>query len=134
VIAVDSSVAIAAFSSWHEHHGEAVRVFERGPRLIAHVAFETYSVLTRLPPPHRADPSLVLTFLEEGFRAPFLLLPVGEQHRLLATCTRLGLTGGAAYDALIAATALRAGASLVSLDRRALATYQAVGVGFELLA
>jgi predicted nucleic acid-binding protein len=44
------------------------------------------------------------------------------------------LTGGAAYDALIAATALRAGASLVSLDRRALATYQTVGVGFELLA
>lgn len=134
MIAVDSSVVVAAFSSWHEHHSEAVRVFDREPRMIAHVAFETYSVLTRLPPPHRADPALVLTFLEEGFPASFLLLPVGEQRRLLATCSRLGLTGGATYDALIAATALRAGASLVSLDRRALPTYRAVGVGFELLA
>ena len=44
------------------------------PRLIAHAAIESYSVLTRLPPPHRAHPSIVHAFITERFTEPFLTL------------------------------------------------------------
>ena len=64
--AVDSSVVIAAFATWHEHHGIAEATASR-PRLIAHAAIESYSVLTRLPPPHRAHPSIAHTFITERF-------------------------------------------------------------------
>jgi hypothetical protein len=49
VKAVDSSVVIAAFATWHEHHGIARTAMVSRPRLIAYAAIESYSVLTRLP-------------------------------------------------------------------------------------
>ena len=45
--AVDSSVVIAAFASWHEHHQIARKAMTARPRLIAPAAVESYSVLTR---------------------------------------------------------------------------------------
>lgn len=53
MIAPDTSVLVAGFATWHEGHEAAVRALNRGVHLIAHAAVETYSVLTRLPPPHR---------------------------------------------------------------------------------
>lgn len=47
--------------------------------------------------------------------------------------TRKGLAGGAIYVALVAATALHARATLLTRDRRAAATYEAVGADFELI-
>jgi len=44
------------------------------------------------------------------------------------------LIGGARYDALIAETAKRAGAQLLTRDRRALSTYEKIGVRYELVA
>lgn len=44
-----------------------------------------------------------------------------------------GVTGGAAYDALVATTASEAGALLLSRDRRAAATYDALAAPYELL-
>jgi predicted nucleic acid-binding protein len=41
--------------------------------------------------------------------------------------------GGAIYDALVAATAQEAGARLVSRDRRAARTYEAIGARYELI-
>jgi hypothetical protein len=60
---------VAAFASWHEHHAIARKAMTGGPRLVAHAAVESYSVLTRLPPPHRAQPSIVHTFITERFTA-----------------------------------------------------------------
>lgn len=61
VIAADTSVVVAALVSWHERHRPARRPLEREEvRLIGQVALETYAVLTRLRPPHRA-PALVVT-------------------------------------------------------------------------
>jgi len=125
VIALDTSVVVAAFASWHEHHAAALRSVSKGARLIGHVAGETYAVLTRLPAPHRAPPGLVAEFLTRSFPGPWLVLPSRHHRRLVAECARLGITGGGIYDALIAATALHAGATLVSLDRRALPVYGA---------
>jgi predicted nucleic acid-binding protein len=131
VIAVDTSVVVAAFASWHEAHRSAVAALAREPRLPAHVLLESYSVLTRLPPPHRAPADVVSSFLAERFPQALLTLP-GKAHRaLLKHALRSGVTGGAIYDALIAATARHAGATLLTRDRRALPVYESVGVEFE---
>lgn len=131
--AVDSSVVIAAFASWHEYHGVARKAMSGRPRLVAHAAIESYSVLTRLPPPHRAHQSIVHTFITERFTEPFLTLSETGYQELLATLAAGQILGGPAYDALIACTAAEHQATLLSLDQRAIATYQAVGVTVEQL-
>lgn len=134
MIAADTSVVVAAFASWHEGHDAALGALRGGARLPAHVLLESFSVLTRLPPPHRAAAPLVESFLAERFPAAPLTLP-GHAHRaLLGTAVAAGLTGGAIYDALIAATARHSGATLLTRDRRAAATYERVGVRYEMLA
>jgi predicted nucleic acid-binding protein len=132
--AVDTSVVVAAFASWHEHHVVARKAMASRPRLVAHAAVESYSVLTRLPPPHRAQPSIVHTFLTERFTDPFLTLSETGYQELLATVAASRILGGPAYDALIAFTAAEHQATLMSLDRRAAATYEAVGATVEQLA
>ena len=131
--AVDSSVVVAAFATWHEHHAIASGAMAGRPRLVAHAAVEAYSVLTRLPPPHRAHPSIVHTFITERFSEPFLVLSETGYQELLAAVAAGQILGGPAYDALIAFTAAKHQATLLSLDRRAVATYEAVGASVEQL-
>jgi predicted nucleic acid-binding protein len=133
VKAVDSSVVIAAFASWHEHHAIARNAMAARPRLIAHAAVESYSVLTRLPPPHRASPEIVHAFITGRFTEPFLVLSETGYQELLATVGAGQILGGPAYDALIACTAAEHGATLLSLAQRAAATYQTVGTQVEQL-
>ena len=132
--AVDSSLVIAAFATWHEHHAIARTVMARRPRLIAHAAIESYSVLTRLPAPHRAHPSIVHAFITERFTEPFLTLSETGYQELLATLAAGQILGGPAYDALIAFTAAEHQATLLSLDQRATPTYEALGATVEQLA
>jgi predicted nucleic acid-binding protein len=100
--------------------------------LSTHVLLETYSVLTRLPAPHRLSPAVVLDALTAVSGRPLELAP----DRYLTTITSLsaaGVKGGAVYDGIIAATALQHERVLLTLDRRALPTYQAVGVDVRFL-
>jgi predicted nucleic acid-binding protein len=131
--AVDSSVVVAAFATWHEHHALARKAMSSRPRLVAHAAVESYSVLTRLPPPHRAHPSIVHAFLTERFAEPFLTLSETGYQELLAVVAAGQILGGPAYDALIALTAAEHEATLLSLDQRAAVTYAAVGASVEQL-
>lgn len=131
--AVDTSVAVAAFASWHESHEAARRAIDRGARLIEHCALETYSVLTRLPPPHRTTGALVREFLEARFPDPFLRLGEGAYREFILGLDDHGVSGGSAYDALIAATAAGCSAELVTCDRRALAIYERYAVRTHLL-
>lgn len=133
MIAADTSVVIAAFASWHEGHNAAIAALGRRPRLPGHVALETYSVLTRLPPPHRAAPQLVEAFLEARFPDPPLALPGQAQVALVRTAVEVGIAGGAIYDALVAATARRAGATLLTRDRRAIPVYELIGANYEIV-
>ncbi|QSB12979.1 type II toxin-antitoxin system VapC family toxin [Natronosporangium hydrolyticum] len=132
MIAVDSSVAIAGFASWHEQHASARKVLARSPRLVAHAALETYSVLTRLPPPHRAQADLVRAFLTSRFPGHLLSLPDNQYRELLDLLAERQILGGRVYDALIGMTAAAHEATLVSFDRRAALMYEAVGVNVEL--
>ena len=133
MIAVDTSVVIAGFASWHEGHRPAATVLSREPRVPAHVLVETYSVLTRLPPPHRASSAIVTAFLAQQFRQAPLTLASRGWLRLLDRAAELGVTGGAVYDALVAETARHAGATLLTRDRRAVAVYEKIGATYELV-
>ena len=134
MIAVDSSVVVASFGAWHEHHDAARAVLADGPCLPAHAGLEAYSVLTRLPEPFRAEPATVADFLARTFTGPRLVLDAVEQAALPARLAGRGISGGAVYDALIAVTAAAAGAELCTLDRRALENYQRCDVPARLLA
>lgn len=136
MIAVDTSVAVAAFASWHVGHRAALAAMadESDPRLPAHVALECFSVLTRLPPPHRARPELVTAFLRRRFPAQPLALPAARQRELIDEAVSVGIAGGAVYDALVGATARHADALLLSRDRRAARTYELLGVRYRLVA
>jgi len=69
----DTSCLIAAVCAWHEHHEASANEIEN--RLAARVKMivaasaliEAYSVLTRLPPPHRLSPNTALTLLDSSF-------------------------------------------------------------------
>ena len=131
--AADTSLVVAAFASWHESHEAARRALDEGLRLIEHCALETYSVLTRLPPPHRAAGPVVRDFLETRFSQPFLRLSAPAYKNFILGLPDHEVTGGAAYDALVAATAAGCGAELVTCDRRALPVYERYGVRTRLL-
>lgn len=132
--AADTSVVIAAFASWHEHHESARRALDGGLRLIEHCALETYSVLTRLPPPHRSPGNVVCEFIRSRFPEPFLRLSAPGYRAFVLGLPANEVTGGAAYDALVAATAAEFKAELLSCDRRAAAVYDSYGTRFRLLA
>jgi predicted nucleic acid-binding protein len=133
VTLVDTSVTVAAFATWHAQHDLADEVLSAGADLVAHCALETFSVLTRLPPPHRAPPHLVRDFLSARFRQPYVGLEPGAYRALIPRLVELGVSGGAVYDALVAATAAAAGDRLVSCDHRAAQTYERFGIDYRLL-
>jgi len=135
VIVVDTSVAVAAALAWHESHGAARAALPRAKTpLLAQVAIETYSVLTRLPPPQRVPTPVARDYLAENFRLPSLALRPDGYSELLEIAVEQGLAGGAVYDAVVAATAKQVGATLLTLDRRALPTYRAFEVDHRLVA
>jgi predicted nucleic acid-binding protein len=102
-------------------------------RLVEHCALEAYSVLTRLPAPHRAPADLVRDFLAARFDAPFLRLDASAYREFLLRLPDHGISGGASYDALVAATVARHGAELVTCDRRAVPVYERYGVRVRLV-
>jgi len=131
--AVDTSVLVAAFASWHQDHSLAVEELARKPKMIAHSMVETFSVLTRLPEPQRAEPAMVVEFFERNFRDDPLSLGSSHARLVPSKLAAMGVVGGASYDGLIALTALAGDATLVSLDQRAAPVYRRCGVTFEIL-
>ncbi len=81
---------------------------------------EAYSVMTRLPSPHRLAPADALDLLAGSFehRADVVSLGGTESWRFLHEAASMGVAGGRAYDALILRCAQKAGATvLITLDR-----------------
>ena len=132
--AADTSLAVAAFATWHEKHGIARRALDGGLRLIEHCAFETYSVLTRLPPRHRAPAELMRDYVVAGCNQPFLRLGEQAYRDFIFGLVDHEVSSGAAYDALTAATAAASGAELLTCDRRAVPVYERYGVQVKLVA
>ncbi len=132
-VAVDTSVVVAGLLVDHSQHALARPVLASSPAIPAHVAFESYSVLTRMPLPGRLSAAVAGRLLGQAFAGRLVSLSAPEMEVLLAELPRLGIVGGAVYDAVVAATALAHGLTLRSLDRRAAPTYDAVKVTYELI-
>lgn len=77
---------------------------------------------------------VVRVWLEDTFSDRWLGLSPRALRLALGRLEELGVFGGATYDGLIAMTAAAEGATLVTLDKRALRTYSLVGVDVEVVA
>ena len=124
-------MVVAAFASWHAFHQAALAVLDRQPALPVQAALEAYSVLTRLPAPHRAPADIVRDFIDGNFGDAILALAPDRFGGFLSEMANRGIVGGATYDALIAVTARDVGRELVTCDARARQTYQRLGVSVE---
>ena len=128
---VDTSVAVALTVADHEHHDATFEALEgRRLGLAGHAAFETFSVLTRLPAPARRTPATVARLLATTIpHSRFLGAQAGRS--LFERLDAVGIAGGSVYDALVGAVAVEHGLRLVSRDRRAFETYRALGIEVE---
>ncbi len=130
---VDTSVAIALVVADHAHHDTTYRAIgSRRLGLAGHAAFETFSVLTRLPPPARRTPASAARVITANFPAT-RFLSARATADLLSRLSSEGMTGGAVYDALVGATAVEHRLTLATRDHRALDTYRALGVDIEVI-
>ncbi|MGF1646881.1 MAG: type II toxin-antitoxin system VapC family toxin [Kineosporiaceae bacterium] len=128
VLLLDTSAAVALVLPDHEFH-DAVRRAVQGHvlGLAGHAAFETYSILTRLPPPARLTPESAAALVVRNFPASEYL-GAADQADAIAEMAAAGISGGSVYDALVGSCAAQAGHPLLSCDRRARDTYRATGV------
>ena len=132
-VLVDSSVAIPLVVVDHEHHRLARRaVSRRRLGLAGHAAFETFSVLTRLPTPARRPPAVVAEVLRASFPGT-LFLGADDAASLFRRLAELGIAGGAVFDALVGAVAVARDLPLVTRDVRALDVYRALDADVEVI-
>ena len=120
VTALDTSVIVAGLLSWHRDHEAASRaiggVITDGQVVVpAHALLEAYSVMTRLPAPHRIALSDASALLLETFEdsATLAQIAAGEIFGFVRSLATEGIAGGAVYDAAILEAARRAGATRI---------------------
>jgi predicted nucleic acid-binding protein len=127
-VAIDTSVAVPLLVRSHHDHAAVVRWWSgQEVALTGHALVETYSVLTRLPGDARLAPADAARLMSARFSSPLMLNSL-RSRKLPDTLSRLGIAGGAVYDALVALAAKEHGAALATRDARARGTYDAVGV------
>ncbi len=90
-------------------------------------------MLTRLPPPQRVPALVAREYVARAFSFPPLVLPARSYADVLDFAAAEGISGGAVYDAIVAATAVEAGATLLTRDRRALGVYEQLNVSYQLI-
>lgn len=126
MIALDSSVMVAALLRSDERHEKALRAVQRalqspaGVVIPVHAICETFSVITRVPVPLRTDPPEALVALRDTFGAVRLVpLSARSLWPLLEHLADADLGGGLTYDAIILRAAEDAGATaLLTLNPR----------------
>ena len=127
MIAADSSVLVPALMESHEFHAACHESAGLIDAAIGHALVEAYAVLTRLPQPYTVPPVQAAAAVRT-YATNTLVLPGDEVANALDRFGTRRVAGGASYDALIAATASRYGATLLTRDERAAAVYELVGV------
>ncbi|KRF19975.1 hypothetical protein ASG90_19810 [Nocardioides sp. Soil797] len=131
--ACDSSILVPALISWHpEHRTSRAALRDDVDSVPAHVLVECFSVLTRLPAPHRISAGNAAEALASiGLKS--ITLPASRYSSIVSTLGRSGIAGGAVYDALVAETARHHDHLLLTRDRRARPTYDVMGVSYTLI-
>lgn len=120
-------MAVPLLLTGHRKHGRMMAWWDgREAALSGHAAVETYSVLTRLPGDARVASADAVRLMDDRFAPPLLLSTKGTRG-LANRLARLGITGGAVYDALVGLAAAEHDVELATRDGRARTTYEAVG-------
>jgi predicted nucleic acid-binding protein len=128
---VDTSVAVAALDAAHAAHRACASVVRaRRPAFAGHAAWETFSVLTRMPGQLAVDATTALGVMERTFPAVRWLEPA-DADALLMKLGAIGIVGGGIYDALVGEAARANGCRLLTRDLRARRTYDLLGVDYE---
>ena len=98
--------------------------------LAGHAWFETFSVLTRLPPGLRRSPADVIRLLARNFPESAFLSEQASAD-LGRELVELGVSGGAVFDSRVGAVARQHHQPLLSSDARARPVYEALRVALE---
>ena len=123
----DTSVLVASLVRSHTMHARAGSWHRKAMRgeleflVSAHTLAELYSVLTSLPLRPRIQPPVALALVERNVRKPATVVFLDGQDYadVLGEVARLGLTGGAVYDAVIVHAARKGGADrLLTFNER----------------
>ena len=131
--AVDTSVAVPALDAGHAAHPECLgAVRSLRPALAGHAAFEVHSVLTRMPGGLALDAPAAADLVARVF-PEVAWLSAAQSTGLLRRLGRAGVSGRAVYDALVAEAARTHGRTLLTRDRRAVPTYELLGVTHRLV-
>jgi len=114
----DTSALVPVFIPGHEHHQRSLAAFSAVDLscgyCAAHCLAEVYATLTRLPGKYRAAPEqaiLCLEAIEE--RLNVVALEVAEYISAIREAAGIGIQGGALYDALLGACAVKAKADIL---------------------
>ncbi len=125
--AVDTSLVIAFLLSWHEHHEASFKALDKTLEAEGKVFLpvpalvEAYSVLTRLPAPHRLNPGDALSLLRGRLETASTLVDFEARSAwlFLEGLAQRHTAGGAVYDAQIVQCAQEARADrLLTLNLR----------------
>ncbi|REJ06394.1 type II toxin-antitoxin system VapC family toxin [Microbacterium bovistercoris] len=124
---LDTSAAIALLDEDHPAHGAITDICTGATlRLSGHALVETYSVLTRLPRPDRVSAAEAARAITVEFPGS-VALPAEAALTAVSEFEASGIAAGAVYGGLVGLAAKHAGITLLTHDRRALATYAALG-------
>jgi predicted nucleic acid-binding protein len=120
-IGVDTSVIVAAVHANHPRNNETVQwlnsAFDRHEIVIAHHSvLESYAVLTRLPGQYRLSATEAWTVLTETVKKNTSLAKFSGSWiwSIVDTMAQIPVSGGAAYDFLIARTLIKAGVDCIA--------------------
>ncbi|MFZ0216874.1 MAG: PIN domain-containing protein [Candidatus Dormiibacterota bacterium] len=125
---------VAVLGAWHEHHEVAAQELDGVTSLPGHALLESYSVLTRLPGGLAVPARIAARELTARFAGEPLHLSPGDRAGLLRRLADAGVLGGACYDGLVALEAAAHGYVLLTLDRRAIRTYERLGIHTRVIA
>jgi len=111
----DSSVLVPALLPDHVHHARSFAAFaaatSRNAGCAAHSLAEVYATLTRYPGKQRLSAEYGGLLVQEIEHRLALVWLDGDEYRAaIRRIATMGIVGGAVYDALVAACALKAGA------------------------
>jgi len=120
-VGLDTSVVVPLLAAEHASHEKTRREVERLRQQQAsivvapHALLESYSVLTRMPPPYRFSPEAAEQLLRDNFAdgAEVPGLAPESLWNWLQEFALKGISGGSIYDAVIARSTFEAGAGVL---------------------
>jgi predicted nucleic acid-binding protein len=110
----DTSFLVAAILVKHPHHSycwrylEKVKTGEIAGIVATHTLAKLFSVLSSFPSQPRLSPKITQQLIKDNLREfKIIVLTEIDYYQVMERMVKLGFTGGAIYDALIAHCALK---------------------------